>query len=250
MEERYGVPVSCEVIVKKPVWDAKKQTTVMKSPISKQELYRELLKNCKANGIKYKYVLNDTWFTNAENMNFINEILKKKFVMAIKENMIATICDAEDIIVWRGPIRELPSIECQVCQVYLSGIDFPVWVTRHVFKNKDGSTGTMYLCTNDQDLDADQTLSVYQKRWPIEEFHKSLKQNVSLAKCPASRPGVQIKHMLCSLYGYVKLEWMKLAQSGNHFSIRSGMYLAALKSSYAELQAMRTKISQSGFVIA
>ena len=41
-----------------------------------------------------KYVLNDTWFTNAENMNFIDELLKKKFVMAIKENMIATMCDA------------------------------------------------------------------------------------------------------------------------------------------------------------
>ena len=31
-------------------------------------------------------------------MNFIDEVLKKKFVMAIKENMIATMCDDKDII--------------------------------------------------------------------------------------------------------------------------------------------------------
>lgn len=248
--ERLGVPVGCEVIVKKPVWDAKKQTTVMKSAVTKQEQYRELLKKCKANDIKYKYVLNDTWFTNAENMNFINETLKKKFVMAIKANMIATMCDANDIIVWRGPIRDLPSLVDQVCEVYLNGIDFPVWITKHIFKNKDESTGTLYLCTNDSGLDVDGTLKVYQKRWPIEEFHKSLKQNASLAKCSASRPEIQVKHVLCSLYGYVKLEWMKIARGGNHFALRSGMYLAALRASLAELQVIRAQISQSGFVIA
>ena len=248
--ERLGVPVGCEVIVKKPVWDAKKQTTVMKSTMTKQQQYRELLKKCKANDIKYKYVLNDTWFTNAENMNFIDEVLKKKFVMAIKENMIATMRDANDTIIWRGSIRDLPSPEGQVCQVYLNGVDLPVWVTKHVFKNKDGSTGTLYLCPNDHELDADQTLKVYQKRWPIEEFHKTLKQNASLAKCPAGRPEIQIKHVLCSLYGYVKLEWMKVAQGGNHFALRSGMYLAALRASFAELQVIRTQIAQSGFITA
>jgi len=248
--ERLGVPVGCEVIVKKPVWDDKKQTTVMKSTMTKQQQYRELLKNCKANDIKYKYVLNDTWFTNAENMNFIDEVLKKKFVMAIKENMIATMCDDKDIIVWRGPIRDVPSVEGQVCRVYLNGVDFPVWIAKHVFKNKDGSTGTLYLCTNDPELDGDQMLKVYQRRWPIEEFHKSLKQNASLAKCPASRPELQIKHVLCCLYGYVKLEWMKITHGRNHFELRSRMYLAALRASSAELQVMRTQITSSGFTIA
>ena len=191
--------------------------------MTKQQQYRELLKKCEANDIKYKYVLNNTWFTNAENMNFIDEVLKKKFVMEIKENMTATMCDANETIIWRGSIRDLPSLEGQVCQVYLNGVDLPVWVTKHVFKNKDGSTGTLYLCPNDHELDADQMLKVHQKWWPIEEFHKSLKQNASLARCPAGRPEIQIKHVLCSLYGYVKLEWMKVAQGGNHSALRSGM---------------------------
>ena len=79
--------------------------------------------------------------------------------------------------------------------MYLNGVDFPVWIAKHVFKNKDGSTGTLYLCTNDPELDGDQMLKVYQRRWPIEEFHKSLKQNASLAKCPASRPELQRVHL-------------------------------------------------------
>lgn len=238
-QARLGVPVGCEVIVKENVWDDKKKQTVAKSRTSKNEHYRELLRNVKANGIKYRYVLNDTWYTNAENMNFVVNVLGKKFVMAIKENLIAMCCNADDIITWKGSIRDLPLAVGQVIEVYINGVDFPLHITKHVFRNKNGTTGTLYLCTNDIDLTADQTLKVYQERWPIEEYHKSLKQNASLAKCPASRPSSQIKHILCSLYGYIKLEWMKLTTKKNHFALRSSMYLAALRSSQQQLQTLR-----------
>ena len=239
--QRLGVPLGCEVIVKENVWDDKKGMTVAKSLTSKNEHYRELLRNVKANGVKYKYVLNDTWYTNVENMNFVAEYLEKKFVMAIKENLIVMRCDADDIVRWKGPIRDLPFAAGQVCEVYIRGVDFPVYITKHVFKNKNGTTGTLYLCTNDIDLTAEEACEVYQERWPIEEYHKSLKQNASLAKCPASRRSSQIKHILCSLYGYIKLEWMKLTSKKNHFALRSSMYLAALRASQSKLQQLSRK---------
>ncbi len=78
--QRLGVPLGCEVIVKENVWDDKKGMTVAKSLTSKNEHYRELLRNVKANGVKYKYVLNDTWYTNVENMNFVAEYTVLKIV--------------------------------------------------------------------------------------------------------------------------------------------------------------------------
>ncbi|WP_428194684.1 hypothetical protein, partial [Deinococcus saxicola] len=128
-QERLGVPVAGEVIVKKPVWDEKKQNSVMKSPITKNEHYRHMLAQCKANGVKFKYVLNDTWYTNPENMTFVVERLGKHFVMAIKENMSILICDESDVIQWKGKMRDLDIAEGQVREVYINGIDFPVYVS-------------------------------------------------------------------------------------------------------------------------
>jgi hypothetical protein len=238
-QERLGVPVAGEVIVKKPVWDEKKQNSVMKSPITKNEHYRHMLAQCKANGVKFKYVLNDTWYTNPENMTFVVERLGKHFVMATKENMSILICDESDVIQWKGKMRDLDIAEGQVREVYINGIDFPVYVSRHVFKNEDGSSGILYLCSDDSSLTANETLAIYQKRWPVEEFHKSLKQNASLGKSPASTPACQIKHILCSFYGHIKLEKLKIIRKENHFAMRTKMYIAALKTSYEELQRLR-----------
>ncbi len=68
--------------------------------------------------------------------------------------------------------------------VYLKDIAFPAKLLKKVFTNADGSTGTLYLITNDLSIDADRMYEVYQKRWRIEEFHKSIKQNASLSKSP------------------------------------------------------------------
>ena len=52
--------------------------------------------------------------------------------------------------------------------VYLKDIAFPAKLLKKVFTNEDGSTGTLYLITNDLSIDADRMYEVYQKRWRIE----------------------------------------------------------------------------------
>ena len=49
-------------------------------------------------------------------------------------------------------------------------------------------------------IDADRMYQVYQKRWGIEEFHKSIKQNTRLAKSPTKRVHTQRNHTLCLNY--------------------------------------------------
>lgn len=44
---------------------------------------------------------------------------------------------------------------------------FPVALIKKIFKNEDGSTGALYLPTNDLESSADQIYEVYQKRWRI-----------------------------------------------------------------------------------
>ena len=68
---------------------------------------------------------------------------------------------------------------------WLKGMDFPVRLARQVFTNKDNSTGILYLACSNLDLQWKDITTIYQKRWKVEVFHKSLKSNAALAKSPA-----------------------------------------------------------------
>jgi hypothetical protein len=59
-------------------------------------------------------------------------------------------------------------------------------IVRQVFTNKDGRTGILYLACSDTAMKRGQILATYQKRWPVEVFHKSLKQNAALGKTCSS----------------------------------------------------------------
>ncbi len=68
-----------------------------------------------------------------------------------------------------------------------------------------GSTGTLYLVTNDVESSADRIYEVYQKRWHIEEYHKSIKQNASLEKSPAKVVRSQKNHIFASFYSQIQI---------------------------------------------
>ena len=89
--------------------------------------------------------------------------------------------------------------------VYLKDIAFPAKLLKKVFTNEDGSTGTLYLVTNDLSIDADRIYEVYQKRGRIEEFHKSVKQNASLSKSPTKIVRTQCNHLFAAMIAFCKL---------------------------------------------
>lgn len=112
-------------------------------------------------------------------------------------------------------------------------------LVRQVFENKDGSTGILYLVSSDTTLGRDAILAVYKKRWAIEVFHKSLKQNAALGGAPVRTIKTQNNHIFASLYAVFKLECLKIKHRLNHFALRSKIYLNALKSAFQELQMLK-----------
>jgi hypothetical protein len=82
-------------------------------------------------------------------------------------------------------LDKLPLTPEQSVKVWLKDLDIPVRLCKLVFTNKDGSTGEMYLVTNNLERSTEEFKTLYKKRWSVEEYHKSLKQNASLAKSPA-----------------------------------------------------------------
>jgi IS4 transposase len=97
----------------------------------------------------------------------------------------------------------------------------------------------MYLVSNDLELFADDFQTLYKKRWSVEEYHKSLKQNASLAKSPTRTVKTQTTHLFASLLAYVKLEKIKFVHKLNHFALKAKLYVAALKMAWKQLDEIK-----------
>ncbi len=54
----------------------------------------------------------------------------------------------------------------------------------------------------------------------IEEYHKSLKHNASLAKSPTKTIITQSNHIFLSIMAFFKLETLKIKHHLNHFALK------------------------------
>jgi len=114
-------------------------------------------------------------------------------------------------------------------------------MTKQIFINKDESTGCRFLVTNDVHLTNDEFTTIYKKRWSVEEYHKSLKQNVSIGKSPTRKVKTQTNHLYASIIGYIKLEKLKFINKMNHFAMKTKIYNQALKAAFKELAVLKQK---------
>jgi hypothetical protein len=240
------LPVAVALVTKtETVIDKKTGKEKKKSAVSKNEHYRSMLRACVKNQIPFRYVLNDIWFAAAENMKLIKNELDKDFVMPLKRNRKVALSREEQ----QGRYQAVGTLALEpgvVREVWLEGVDFPLVLAKQVFTNGDGSTGMLYLVSSDTILDFGQITTLYQTRWKVEEYHKSLKSNLALGKSPTRTTVTQTNHLFCSIWAFVKLELLRAKTSSNHFALKSKLYMAALRTAFEQLQALAPhRLSQS-----
>jgi hypothetical protein len=240
-EDGVTLPVAFEVIEKTETYYDKKAKKVKKrSPTTKNEMVRERLRILtELNRIQYRYVTWDTWFSSKENLMFVHHDLKKCFVSALKSNRLLALSEEDKR---QGKFRAPKDLEFppnRGIQVWLKGLDFPVQLIKQVFTNKDGSHGELYLVTNDLKLTRDDISAIYEKRWNVEVFHKSLKNNAKLDRSPTKYEVTQSNHIFASMIAVCKLEMLKLKENANHFALKSRLYVKALQAAFQELQRMK-----------
>ncbi|MDR1492643.1 MAG: transposase, partial [Planctomycetaceae bacterium] len=174
----------------------------------------------------------------SDNMLFIHR-LKKYFLMDMKSNRLGQFATSDRTKGSWSSLDQLPLTPEQPVKVWLKDLEISVLLCKFVFTNKDGSTGEMYLVSNNWELSTEEFKTLYKKRWSVEEYHKSLKQNASLAKSPARTVTTQSNHLFASLVAYVKLEKLKFAHKLNHFALKAKIYWAASKAAWIELGKMK-----------
>lgn len=245
------IPVMFELILKTVLTCLIKTRKVeRKSPITKNEMMLEMIQQCIHNQLKFKYILADSWFASTNNMHFINE-KKKVFIFDLQDNRLGIL--ASDLQLLNG--TEKPSKKSQwtniklleipnnsTVSVWLKDMDFPILLTKQAFTDEDSlETRVRFLVSNDFSLTYDDFVAIYKRRWSVEEYHKSLKQNVGVAKSPTRRVKTQTNHVYCAIQAYIKLEKIKIQTKLNHFQIKLKIYTKAIKAAYLELVDMKNK---------
>jgi DDE superfamily endonuclease len=235
-----SLPVGFRVVAKTEQYiDKKNGKNKRRSPISKNDHYQALLRQAKQNQIPFEFVLNDVWYASAENMMFVRHELEADFVMPLKANRKVAL-SFEDKQQGRYVRLDSLTLEADVVQiVYLEGVDFPLALVKQIFANEDGSSGIQYLVCSNIHLTGDQITAIYRKRWNVEPFHKSLKQNASLEKSPTQTVRTQTNHLFASFCGYIKLELLKVSTHLNHFALKSQLYLRALQVAFDSLRQLQ-----------
>ena len=240
MSEALRVPVGFETIRKTMRFcDVKTKKEKRKSDISKNELMLKMIARAINNGLVFKYIIADSWFASAANMRFIKQ-KKKIFIFDMQSNRLAALSEGERKAGNWTTIDQLKIPDNKPVQVWLKDLEFPVLLTKQLFTNKDESTGERFLVSNDLSLTDEQLTTIYKKRWSVEEYHKSLKQNVSIGKSPTRTEKTQTNHLYASMLGYIKLEKLKFATKMNHFALKTKIYTQALKAAFKELSNLKS----------
>lgn len=232
-------------------WDAKASKYTTKSELTKNDYLRSMLLTAQQQ-VDYRYALADSWrpplrYASAENMIFVLSLKHHRpaarFIFALETSRTVALSEQARK---KGQFQRLDALtfpDKTPLLVYLRSVKMAVLVVkqpgrRAVFVNKDGSQGCLYLVTSDTSLDYKQITTIYQRRWKVEEYHKSLKQNASLGKSPTKTPDTQANHFFASMLAYIKLEALKIKHSIGHFRIKAQLYLIGLKAMHQQLASL------------
>lgn len=234
-----SVPVGFHLVAKTEKYtDPRTQKEKRRSPVSKNEVCRELVKQAVTNRIPFRFVLFDVWFASAENMGFLKQHLHRDFICPLKANRKVALSKTDK---QQGQYVRVDTLELEAQatrEIYLEGVDFPLVLVKQVFTNEDGSSGLRYLVSSETTLAFDDVTTTYHERWGVECYHKSLKQNVSLAKSPTQTVTTQTNHFFAALCGFIKLERLKGKTKLNHFALKAKLYLNALHAAFATLRTL------------
>lgn len=235
------LPVAYELVVKTRRSEIKTKKEVWKSDRTKNEMFRDMVSVSVKNALCFSYVLCDSWYTNSENIKHVLG-LKKHLIGAVKSNLEVALSLADKKA---GKFVKLNQLELELGlkQVYIRQLEVPVSLCKDIFINGDGSQAIQYLLGTDLTLSFQQIITTYQKRWGVEEYHKSLKQNTAIAKAPVKTRNTQANHLFASICAFIKLERLKIVENTNHFALKAKLYLKATQAAFKELATLKLKLA-------
>ena len=80
----------------------------------------------------FEWVLADNWFGSKENLEYINNVIKKKFIIGIKSNRTVALSEKEKLKGDFTKVSKLDLEDGQSIKVWVKGIDFTLQLIKKV----------------------------------------------------------------------------------------------------------------------
>src|SRR5579859_1665799 len=169
--------------------------------LTKNDLFAEMLVAAKrSKEIKACTVLFDAWYTSVSNLKLVRS-LGMVFVAPIKDNRLVSLTKEQGYIHLQD-IDWTPYRLKHGVSVKLKELPFRVRLFKVVATNGDID----WIITNAPDpIEAQAIQDANARRWPIEQFHRELKQLTGSEKCQCRKARSQRNHL-----GYCYLAWLSL----------------------------------------
>ncbi len=165
----------------------------------KNDHFREMLAKAKGRGFIPGYVLMDSWYGGLDNLKAIRR-LGWHWVTDLKRNRLVSTTPGQSVA-----ISDLDLDDGTVKHVWLKGYG-EILVCRLDLANGD----TRYLASSDVTLTDYETFTRHwNQRWPIETFHRGIKQTTGLGDCSAQRTHAQKIHIFSCMVAFLKLETIR-----------------------------------------
>ena len=241
--EKMQIPVAFKPMIKDEIYE-KKFIRKIRSSFTKNEVTRDIVGTLiKDQKLKVSHIVGDSWFASSENMEHFGDILEQKFLFAIKSNRNFAFKKDDKISGKFLKIKDSNIKTGDSHRVFLKGYNKPLRLIGLYVKNGtnvDSAKG--YLITNDMETSTEALIEIYQKRWKIEEFHKSLKQNLNIEHSPTKIPRTQINHIFFTILAFIELEKIRVGFGNNHFHIIRSLYINATKTAFSEFQSLQKQL--------
>ena len=172
---------------------------------TKNELFREMLKEVLDWGFKPNYVTGDSWYSSKENMKFITKY-GIRFLFGIERNRIVSIEKGTWV-----QVQKVENWNDNGVEGYFKDFGH-VMLFRQM--SKDSYRYYVIAKPNDDDrkIDEETFKNIHSLHWNIEQFHRATKQLCNIEKFQVRKTQAVATHIFCSYLSYIKLE---LARSKN-----------------------------------
>jgi hypothetical protein len=185
---------------------------------TKNDHLRDLLAAAHARGFRLRCVLFDSWYSGLENL---------KAVRSHGWRFLARLTGNRRVRRDRGAPRRVDEqpIAASGTVVWLPGFG-EVKVFRVVAPDGD----TQHWVTNDLGMDELGRLSLAERAWAIEEYHRGLKQHCGAERCQVRLGRAQRNHIGLAVRAFVRLEWHRWGTGVSWFEAKARIIREAVRS--------------------
>jgi hypothetical protein len=215
-----------------------RQKAKRRRPGSQNAACQDLSKPAVPNRLPLRFVLFEVGFASADPRRVLKQTQTRAFIGPLKANRQVALSPADKSQGRYVPVETLELQAQATRDISLEGVDFPRLLVTQVFPNEAGSLGLRSLVSREPTLSFTALTTPSHERGEVECDHKSLKQQVALAKSPTHPVTTQTTHCFAALCGFLKLERLKRKTKLNHFALKSKLYLNALRAAFSTLRTL------------